>query len=271
MRAPAAAARGLRLAAAVAVGCRAVAGWCRRRAPGAGAAPRRSAAAAAAAAAAISEGGWLVVGLGNPGREYERTRHNIGFRVVDQLAAAEGITLRASRKHQGHVGTGRLRLASGDGPPVVLLKPSTYMNLSGHSVQSVMAYYKIPQDRLLVVVDDLDTPLGSVRLKPKGSAGGHNGLKSIAQCLGGSNAYARLKCGIGRPENGNVPVVDYVLQRFSKGEEASVDDILRRACEVARACVTNGLQAAMNAANAPKKGAAKAGNGKKAKRVDKPS
>lgn len=152
----------------------------------------------------------LIAGLGNPGKEYERTRHNIGFEVIDELAA----------RHHAALSTGKFGGAYAsfhlNGEKVIILKPLTYMNLSGECIRPLMDYFDIPVEDLLVIYDDLDLPTGKVRLRQKGSGGGHNGMKSIIQHLGTSE-FNRIRIGINRPPSG-MRVPDYVLGRFS-GEE----------------------------------------------------
>ncbi|HWO94950.1 MAG TPA: aminoacyl-tRNA hydrolase [Bacillus sp. (in: firmicutes)] len=152
----------------------------------------------------------LIVGLGNPGKDYEQTRHNIGFMIIDELAKHLDIRLDKT-KFNGLYGQGIV-----NGEKVILLKPLTYMNLSGESVRPIMDYYNIDTDDLLVIYDDLDLPQGKIRLRTKGSAGGHNGIKSLNQHLG-TQEFNRIRVGIGRPQNG-MKVVDYVLGRFTNEE-----------------------------------------------------
>ncbi len=183
---------------------------------------------------------YLIVGLGNIGAEYDRTRHNIGFRVADALAARLGV--RFETKRYGDVAMGRAKSAQ-----IVLLKPSTYMNLSGEAVRYWMSTEKIPIERVLVIVDDLALPFGALRLKGKGSDAGHNGLKNIAQLLG-SQSYARLRFGIGN----NFPrgrQVDYVLSPFTDDELAQMPAIVDRAMEIVRSFCLEGVDVAMNRYN----------------------
>jgi PTH1 family peptidyl-tRNA hydrolase len=171
---------------------------------------------------------WLVTGLGNPGKEYEGTRHNIGFAVVDLLA----------QRHRGSFATkwkGAVAQVSLGGESVLLLKPQTYMNLSGQAVQPCMAFFKIPLEQVLVVHDDLDLELGQIKLKRGGSPGGHNGLKSIDQCIG--QAYLRIRGGIGHPRSKAPPeaqkerhgVVSHVLSPF-RGKDAEAADAMVAHC-----------------------------------------
>ncbi|WP_428910334.1 aminoacyl-tRNA hydrolase [Niallia sp. Krafla_26] len=156
----------------------------------------------------------LIVGLGNPGKQYEHTRHNIGFEVVDALAEKLDISLDQA-KFKGIFGYRTI-----EGEKVFLLKPLTYMNLSGESISALMNYYQMDVEDLVVIYDDLDLPVGKIRLRQKGSAGGHNGIKSIISHLGTSD-FNRIRVGINRPSNG-MPIVDYVLGRFQQEEMEQV-------------------------------------------------
>ena len=163
----------------------------------------------------------LIVGLGNPGKEYERTRHNVGFAVVDEFARRQGITV-TKREHQALFGDGRLGETR-----VFLLKPQTYMNLSGQSVASFLRQKPLALTDIMIVTDDIALPLGKLRLRAEGSAGGHNGLKSLIQHLH-SQAFPRLRFGVGAPRDASVQV-DYVLGQFGRREQADVDDAVDRA------------------------------------------
>ncbi|MGF1469434.1 MAG: aminoacyl-tRNA hydrolase [Sandaracinaceae bacterium] len=186
----------------------------------------------------------LLAGLGNPGPTYQRNRHNFGFLLVDRLASdLDAPPLR--EKFKGEVAKTRV-----DGEDVVLLKPMTFMNLSGESVRAAMAFYKIPLARVLVFHDELDLPFGTVRLKEGGGAGGHNGLRSIIQHCGGP-AFLRLRGGIGRPPRGRPE--SWVLSDFSPQESAELPDVLDHAARAARRVVTDGIRAAMNAFHGPSK------------------
>ena len=183
---------------------------------------------------------YLIVGLGNIGAEYEATRHNIGFRIADALAARMGVHFETKR--YGAVATGRIKSAQ-----LVLLKPSTYMNLSGEAVRYWMSTEKIPIERVLVLVDDLALPFGTLRLKGKGSDAGHNGLKNIAQLLG-SQSYPRLRFGIGNdfPQGAQI---DYVLGCFSREEETALPELLERCCDITSAFCLEGIGPTMNRYN----------------------
>ncbi len=180
---------------------------------------------------------YLITGLGNIGPEYAGTRHNIGFSVVDALAAEAGAVFQDKR--YGAVAEMRLR-----GHKLYLLKPSTYMNLSGNAVRYWVKEKKIDLERLLVVSDDIALPLGTLRMKPSGSEGGHNGLKSITQCLG-TNQYARLRFGIG---NGFARghQADFVLGKFSEEETALLKERIALAADAVKAFALSGPQFAMN-------------------------
>lgn len=183
---------------------------------------------------------YLIVGLGNIGDEYARTRHNIGFRVVDTLAQEAGINF--EDKRYGFIVTIKVKNQT-----LTLLKPSTYMNLSGNAVRYWMNEKKIPVERVLVVVDDLSLPFGHLRLKPSGSDGGHNGLKHIASVLG-SQKYARLRFGIGNdfPRGGQV---DYVLGEFTPEDLQTMDERLKLASEAVKTFCLAGINVAMNEYN----------------------
>lgn len=158
----------------------------------------------------------MIVGLGNIGQEYDKTRHNIGFMTVDALAEAQGVNFNLDSKHHALVASTMM-----DGEKVLLVKPTTYMNESGQAVAPLMDYYKLALEDLLVVQDDMDMDLGRLRLRAKGSAGGHNGIKSIINHLGTQN-FGRLKFGIGHPSHQHQAVIDYVLGKFGKDEEIDV-------------------------------------------------
>jgi len=183
----------------------------------------------------------LVAGLGNPGREYRENRHNIGFMLVDRLCRVLLIT-------PGKVQSKAI-IASGQyaGKKIILAKPQTFMNLSGQSVSGLMRFYKIPHERLLLAHDDLDLPLGTIRLRPGGGAGGQKGVASTIQQLGTQN-FARLRLGIGRPP-GQMDPAAYVLQDFSRQEKDVLDLVLDRAAKAALTFIESGLEPAMNLYN----------------------
>jgi len=185
----------------------------------------------------------IVVGLGNPGPQYAATRHNLGFMVVDALGArAGGVQFRS----KFHGDLAEVRLASG---PATLLKPLTYMNGSGRSVQAALAFFKLPPSELLVVHDELDLSFGDLRLKAGGGDAGHNGLKSITQQLGTSE-YPRLRVGIGKPPPGfRGSGADFVLEGFRPAEKAELDPLVERAADAVELVAKHGLAAAMNTTN----------------------
>jgi len=178
----------------------------------------------------------LIVGLGNPGRQYEETRHNIGFMVLDALAAAAGVKFQSSPKWQCH-------LAKLPDSGTLLVKPQTFMNLSGRAIQQVLAFHKWPPERMLVVYDDAALPLTALRFREKGSAGGHNGIKSIIQHLG-SDGFPRLKIGIGGSLPGNM--TGHVLGKFSPAERPLLENTLAMALEAVQLARSQGLAAAAN-------------------------
>jgi len=183
---------------------------------------------------------WIIVGLGNPGGEYRGTRHNVGFEVIDLLAELNKIKLDRG-KHNARIGLGKI----GD-TQVLLVKPLTYMNLSGRSVAPLARENGIKPDRILVVADDLDLRLGRTRLKPGGSAGGHNGHKSLIAALGTTD-YPRLKIGIGAAADS--PTIDHVLGAFTPDERTAITPALRRAAEGIELIVKESLEAGMNLIN----------------------
>jgi peptidyl-tRNA hydrolase, PTH1 family len=184
----------------------------------------------------------LVVGLGNPGTKYRGTRHNIGFDVVDRLAQA-GPDVRFSRQFDGLLGEIEI-----DFRRVLLLKPETFMNLSGRAVGQAVRFYKLPLEDVLVICDDLSLPVGKLRLRPGGSDGGHKGLRDIASHLG-TDQFSRLRIGIG--EHGDVDAVDYVLTRFRSAELPIIEDASILATQAVAVWVTQGIDAAMNRFNGP--------------------
>jgi PTH1 family peptidyl-tRNA hydrolase len=184
---------------------------------------------------------WLVVGLGNPGREYAGHRHNVGFRVVDLLASRTGAKFGRSKRAHAEVAEGRLSLG---GPKLVLVKPLTYMNLSGSAVASLGQFFKVPVANVIAVHDELDVPFGQVRAKRGGGEGGHNGLRSMSKSLS-SKEYARVRFGIGRPPGRQDPA-DYVLSDFSAAERKELDFLVDRAADVVEAVVIEGVEWAQN-------------------------
>ncbi|MFV2012917.1 MULTISPECIES: aminoacyl-tRNA hydrolase [unclassified Micromonospora] len=184
---------------------------------------------------------WLVVGLGNPGREYARNRHNVGFMVADLLAGRLGVRLSRHRRAAAESGEGRLGLG---GPKLVLAKPLTYMNLSGGPVAALAKFYKVPVEQIVTVHDELDIDYGRLRVKQGGGEGGHNGLRSMSRSLG-SKEYLRVRFGIGRPPGRQDPA-DYVLSDFSTTERKELDFLVDRAADLVEAVVVRGLEWAQN-------------------------
>ncbi len=183
----------------------------------------------------------LIIGLGNPGSKYEKTRHNVGFRVIDELSDRLNIPL-DKQKFNGIFGSGMI-----GSEKVFLLKPLTYMNLSGESVRPLMDYYNIEVEEIAVIYDDLDLPAGKIRLRAKGSGGGHNGMKSIIQHLG-TQEFNRIRIGIDRPKNG-MPIVNYVLGTFTEEEAPLVDEAVRRSAEACESWLSQPFTEVMNTFN----------------------
>ncbi|MFY1689793.1 aminoacyl-tRNA hydrolase [Plantactinospora sp. WMMB782] len=187
-------------------------------------------------------GPWLLVGLGNPGKEYARHRHNVGFMVADLLAERIGARFGRHRRAVAEVAEGRLGFG---GPKLVLAKPLTYMNLSGGPVTALAQFYKVPVDQVVAVHDELDIPYGQIRLKQGGGEGGHNGLRSMSKSLG-TKDYLRVRFGIGRPPGRQDPA-DFVLSEFSTVERKELEFLVDRAADAAEAIVSRGLEWAQNA------------------------
>ncbi|MCI9056727.1 MAG: aminoacyl-tRNA hydrolase [Oscillospiraceae bacterium] len=193
---------------------------------------------------AFGNGGyqWLLVCLGNPGREYEGTRHNIGFLTADALERREGVKI---NKLRYRALTGEFRAG---GQRVLVLKPQTYMNLSGESVKLAGGFYKIPPDHVLVVSDDVALPLGKLRIRAGGSAGGHNGLKNIIAHLG-TDQFPRIRVGVGAPEHPDHEMIDWVIGKFSPAEKKVVDEAVARALDAALCVIERGVNEAQNRYN----------------------
>ncbi len=187
---------------------------------------------------------FLIVGLGNPGREYKDNRHNIGFMAVNQLAASCQISM-GKVQNKAIIGNGRCA-----NHPVILAKPQTFMNRSGDAVGPLAKYYKIPPEHVLVIYDELDLPLGTLRLREKGGTGGHNGMKSIVNHLG--QEFPRMRLGIGRPP-GKMPPAAYVLQDFGKDDQPIVADLLDEAVRAVETFVQDGINLAMTRHNTKRK------------------
>ena len=193
---------------------------------------------------AFGNGGyqWLLVCLGNPGREYEETRHNIGFLTADELERREGVKI---NKLRYRALTGEVRAG---GQRVLVLKPQTYMNLSGESVKLAGGFYKIPPDHVLVVSDDVALPLGKLRIRAGGSAGGHNGLKNIIAHLG-TDQFPRIRVGVGAPEHPDHEMIDWVIGKFSPAEKKVVDEAVSRALDAVLCVIERGVNEAQNRYN----------------------
>ena len=185
---------------------------------------------------------WLIVGLGNPGKEYERTRHNAGFRAVDILADKLNVKI-DKLKFQG-----LYCQTNYNGVKLFLLKPQTYMNLSGRSVLQLSAYFNVPPQRIIVMFDDISLEPGRLRLRADGSAGGHNGIKSIIQEVG-SQAFPRVKIGVGAKPNPNYDLADWVLSSFSALEERALSVSLNNAADATLAIIEKGVPEAANRFN----------------------
>jgi peptidyl-tRNA hydrolase, PTH1 family len=184
---------------------------------------------------------YLIIGLGNPGSSYEKTRHNVGFRAVRHFAKKHGIELRKGARFSAEIGHGTV-----EGASVGLVLPLTYMNSSGESVRTCVQAFKVPLQQVMIVVDDVAFPVGELRLKEGGSSGGHNGLKSIEEHLGTSE-YPRLRLGVGSPEGQDL--ADYVLGKFEPAEEAVLKQVFEKAAEVLDCWIQKGIQPAMTKAN----------------------
>ena len=185
----------------------------------------------------------LIVGLGNPGREYRDTRHNVGFMVVDEIARRHGIDWASGPSQIAETLVGK-RFGT---EPLMLAKPLTYMNNSGESVAALARYFGVSQDDLLVVVDEAALPFGRLRARARGSAGGHNGLKSIIERLG-TNEFSRLRLGVGRGD-GRRDLADHVLARFERGEQADLETLIARAADAAEMFAAEGISKVMNVYN----------------------
>ena len=186
--------------------------------------------------------GWMLVGLGNPGPKYARSRHNVGFRAIDALCERQ--RCRCDRL--------RLKALTGfcelGGQKVLLVKPMTYMNLSGQAVRPLADYYRIPPERILVIFDDVSLPVGRLRVRPDGSAGGHNGVKSLIAELG-TQTFPRIKVGVGEKPHPDYDLADWVLSSFSSQEEKLLGPTIERALDAAGAVIAEGVPRAMNQFN----------------------
>ena len=182
---------------------------------------------------------FLIVGLGNPGSQYEDTRHNIGFKVVDNIAKEYNIEINR-QKFKGMCGEGFI-----NGEKVILLKPLTYMNLSGESIRELANFYKLEDDEIIVVYDDISLDIGRLRIREKGSAGGHNGIKSIIQNLGGDK-FPRVKVGVGQPKDN---LVNHVLGKFSKEDREHIEKVIPVVSDAIVEIVKNDAKESMNKFN----------------------
>lgn len=184
---------------------------------------------------------FVITGLGNPGQQYAQTKHNVGFWVIDRLAEKYDISV-TKFKHKALVGDGVIA-----GRRVLLVKPQTYMNLSGESVREIVNFYKIPQDQFVVIYDDTSLPVGQLRLREKGSHGGHNGIRNIIQQMG-TDVFYRIKVGIGQKPNG-WDLADYVLAKFSEGDMALMEAGIDHAVQAVEILLSRGMADAMNRMN----------------------
>ena len=184
---------------------------------------------------------YIIVGLGNPGDKYAKTRHNVGFNVIDLLAKEYSIDV-SKIKHKALTGEGRVGTEK-----VILVKPITYMNLSGESVADICNYYNIDLENLIVIYDDIDLDIGKIRIRKKGSGGTHNVMRSIIKCLG-SNEFPRVRVGLSRPQNGQ-DLADFVLSRFSKEDEKNLQESYEHAVAAVDCAIRENLDLAMNRYN----------------------
>lgn len=185
---------------------------------------------------------YIIAGLGNPGKKYVGTRHNMGFEALDAVAAKYNIDIKKA-KFNALYGEGTI-----EGEKVVLVKPQTFMNLSGESIREFRSWYKTDDSKIIIIYDDVSLPVGKMRIRPKGSAGGHNGMKSIIYQLG-SDDFPRIKIGVGSPDNPDYDLADYVLGKFTKAE---VKELIQKAIDTADAVgeiIKNGIEKAMTKYN----------------------
>lgn len=185
---------------------------------------------------------WMVVGLGNPGKEYENTRHNIGFRAIDVLCQSLGVDCKKS-KLKSLVGEGKIGQNR-----VLIIKPQTFMNLSGEAVLEVMRFYKLTPDKVIVIFDDITLDIGRLRIRAKGSDGGHRGMRNIIQ-MAGSDAFPRIKFGVGQKPHPEYDTKDWVLSRFSAQDEKVLEELVNSAAEAVKCIITNDISTAMNRFN----------------------
>ena len=185
---------------------------------------------------------WLIVGLGNPGEKYENTRHNVGFQVIDELAERQG---KPVQRLKFKALTGLLTIG---GEKALVMKPVTYMNMSGEAVRPAADFYKLPPERILVISDDVALAAGRLRIRAKGSAGGHNGLKSIIQHLG-TDQFPRLKVGVGGKPHPDYDMADWVLGKLQGEDKKAMDEAARRAAQAVECLLSQGMDKAMNQYN----------------------
>lgn len=184
---------------------------------------------------------YIIVGLGNPGAEYEKTRHNVGFRAIDEIAKNLNIDI-SKTKFDAIIGEGRL-----GSEKVILMKPQTYMNLSGTSVRQAMDFYKLDVENLIVIYDDIDIELGKIRVKKNGSAGTHNGMRNIVQMISSEN-FPRVRIGTDKPKNG-MDLASFVLMPFTKDESSIVESAIEKASKAVEKIICGGVASAMNEFN----------------------
>lgn len=185
---------------------------------------------------------YLVIGLGNPGKQYDMTRHNIGFHTIDYIAGEYNVKVN-KLKYKALYGESEI-----NGEKVYLIKPQTYMNLSGESIIDFVNFFKIPIENVIVISDDINIDTGRLRIRPKGSAGGHNGLKSIIYMLQ-SDEFPRIRMGVGAPKHEDYELADFVLGRFTKDEIPVMEDAIKRAKSAVEEIIKRGPQSAMNKYN----------------------
>jgi PTH1 family peptidyl-tRNA hydrolase len=185
---------------------------------------------------------WIIVGLGNPGEKYEKTRHNMGFLTLDLLSEKTGVKLNKVKFKAAY------NMMDFAGCKCLVMKPQTYMNLSGEAVREAAQFYKVPAERVLVIYDDVSLPVGKLRVRPTGSAGGHNGIKNIIAHLGSQN-FPRVKIGVGAPEGADKDMVDHVIGVPSQAERKILAESFEKAIDAAECIIRSGCQKAMNEYN----------------------
>lgn len=184
---------------------------------------------------------YIIIGLGNPGKKYEHTRHNAGFDAIDFLSKRHNISV-TKIKHKSLIGEGRIGAEK-----VVLIKPQTYMNLSGEAVLSAVQFYKVDIENVIVLYDDIDLDIGKLRIRKKGSAGSHNGMKSIIKCLGRQD-FPRIRIGVSKPEEG-MDLADFVLSRVPKDKQMDMDSVIEKAADTIDEIINSDIDKAMNIYN----------------------